>query len=110
MFSKTANGDIKNDDGCLEDRHADDLLDQVVLGQHGIKTDHHEQDVYPVIVIRNNRWHYNPLSYLPRETILKYIEITMAMTAIATPISIPSIPWERAMTLSVAGSTLLSTE
>ena len=37
-----ADGDIKNNYGCLEDRHADNLFDQIVFGQHGIEANHHE--------------------------------------------------------------------
>ncbi len=47
------NGDIKKDDGGLNDVHTDDLFHQVFFGDDGIKANHHQNDVYPEVVFRD---------------------------------------------------------
>ena len=49
-----SDGNVEEDDRGLEDRHADQLFDHVVLRDHRIESDHHDYDVDPVIDLRGN--------------------------------------------------------
>ena len=50
-------GHVKQDNGRLKNVHAHDLLDQIVLGDHGIQANHHKGDVDPIIVLGDNHLH-----------------------------------------------------
>ena len=45
----SADGDKEKDDGGLENVQTDNLLDEVVFGDHGPQTDHHQRNVDPEV-------------------------------------------------------------
>ncbi len=76
-ISFIADGYIKKNDGGLKDVHTHQFLDQVVFCNHGIKADHHQNHIEPIIVFCHDQgqyirhiFTYSPSSCLPAETIL----------------------------------------
>src|SRR3990172_5949229 len=95
-------GDKIKKDRRLKYVQADDLLDEVILGDDPIKTDHHEDDEDPVVVLCEDfcdePFHdldpspsssFPFLSFCARS---KKMETVMAMTVIPMPISTKSMP------------------
>ena len=82
----------KNDRG-LKYIHSHNLFGQIVFGDHGIKPYHHQDDINPVIIFGNYKFHYfNASSCSPLDARSRKMENKPAATVISTPISTPKIP------------------